>query len=261
MRGDVNAVGLVSSLLLVAVAVAISAWQRLGLGAGIAWASVRAIGQLLLVGLALRYVLRPDRSIVLAWLWVVAMVLFAAETLHRRAPQVPGARPLGIASFAASGAVVLGTLFGLHIFPLEARTLVPIAGMVVGNSMTATVVVGRRIVEELTERRELVEARLALGKSAAEAARPHVRTALRTALSPSIESTKAVGLVFLPGAMTGLILAGVDPGDAVMVQAVVMYMILGATAATTTVIALGLQRRLFTSDHRLIRIPRTAERR
>ncbi|MFN8124120.1 MAG: iron export ABC transporter permease subunit FetB [Thermoleophilia bacterium] len=255
MQGDVDALGLLLSMALVAVAILVSGWQRLGLGVGIAWAAARAIGQLLLVGVALRYVIQPDRPIVLAWVWVAAMVLFAAETLHRRAPEVPGARMLGVASFGASGVVVLGSLFGLGVFPLEARTLVPIAGMTVGNSMTATVVVGRRIVEELRDRRDLIEARLALGHSARDAARSHVRTALRTALSPAIESTKAVGLVFLPGAMTGLILAGVDPVDAVLVQAVVMYLVLGATATTTTVIALGLQRRLFTPDERLIRIP------
>jgi putative ABC transport system permease protein len=253
-QGDVDALGLALSLVLVATALALSLWQRLGLTGGILWATARAIVQLLLVGLALRYVIDPDQPIVLAWLWIVAMALFAAETLHRRAPDVPGARLLGVASFTVAGAVSLGILFGLGIFPLEARTLVPLAGMMIGNSMTASVVVGRRIVEEFRDKRDQVEARLALGLAARDAARPHLRSALVTALSPAIESTKAVGLVFLPGAMTGLILAGVDPLDAVRVQAVVMYMILGATATTTTVIALGLQRRLFTTDHRLVRL-------
>ena len=237
--------------MLVLVAVALSVWQRLGLGRGIVWASARALVQLLVVGLALRYVLDPHQPLILAWLWVAAMVVFALETLARRAPEVPDARRLGLVSFAASGAVSLGVLFGLRIFPLEARTLVPLAGMTIGNSMTASVVVGRRLVEELRDKRAEVEARLALGISSREAARPHVRAALRTALSPPIEQTKAVGLVLLPGAVTGLILAGVDPVEAVRVQAVVMYLVLGAVASTATVIALGVQRRLFTPDHRL----------
>jgi putative ABC transport system permease protein len=78
-----------------------------------------------------------------------------------------------------------------------------------------------------------------------------VKAALRTALIPQVETTKAVGLVFLPGTMAGLILAGLDPIDAVLVQAAVMYLILGAVATTTVVVALGVQRRLFTADHRL----------
>ncbi|HYZ99646.1 MAG TPA: ABC transporter permease, partial [Acidimicrobiales bacterium] len=77
-----------------------------------------------------------------------------------------------------------------------------------------------------------------------------------TALTAQIESTKAVGLVFLPGAMTGLILAGVDPVDAVLVQAAIMYLILGAVATNVVVIGLGLTRRLFTPDHRLVRLAR-----
>ncbi|HWS48226.1 MAG TPA: ABC transporter permease, partial [Acidimicrobiia bacterium] len=79
-----------------------------------------------------------------------------------------------------------------------------------------------------------------------------VRAALRTAMIPHIETTKAVGLVFLPGAMTGLILAGTSPLAAVKVQAAVMYLVLGAAATTTAVVALGVQHRLFTNDHRLI---------
>ncbi len=253
MRGDVSAWGLAASLVLVAVAVAISAWQHLGLGRGIVVASARAMAQLLLVGLALRFIVDPKQPLIYAWLWVVAMIVFAVETVQRRAPEVPNARALGFAAFFASAVVSLGVLFALRIFPLEARTLVPLAGMTIGNSMTATVVVGRRIVDGLRESRDAVEARLALGASSHIAARPYIRAALRTALSPPIEATKAVGVVILPGAMTGLILAGVDPVHAVLVQAVVMYLVLGATATTTVVVALGLERRMFTADHRLRR--------
>jgi putative ABC transport system permease protein len=166
---------------------------------------------------------------------------------------------LALAAFAAAAVVTLGVIFGLSVFPLEGRTLVPLAGMMVGNSMNATVLVARRLVEDLRDRRDEVEARLALGQPSADAARPYLRSSLRTALTPQIETTKAVGIVFLPGAMTGLILAGVDPVDAVLVQAVVMYLVLGSVATTTVVVGLGLVRRLFTSDHRLVRLPRPAE--
>lgn len=258
-KGDVGAWGVAISLLLVAATVALSAWRRLGLERTVTWASARALVQLLLVGSALTVVIDPKRPLVLSWLWVVLMVVFAAETVHRRAPEVPDARRLALTSYAAAAVVTLGVLFGLRVFPLEGRTLVPLAGMMVGNSMNATVLVARRIVEELRDKREEVEARLALGQPSNVAARPYVRAAVRTALVPQIETTKAVGLVFLPGAMTGLVLAGVDPLDAVMVQAVVMYLVLGAAATTTVVIGLGLTRRLFTPDHRLVRLPRPAD--
>jgi len=184
------------------------------------------------------------------------MVGFASLVIARRAPEVPGL--LGVAALAigAAATVSLGVIFGFGIFPLEGRTIVPLAGMMVGNAMTATVVVARRIVGELSDKRAEVEARLALGQPWPVASRPYTRAAVRTALTSQIETTKAVGLVFLPGAMTGLILAGVDPVDAVLVQAAIMFLILGAAATTVTVVSIGLTRRLFTADHRLVRLDR-----
>lgn len=251
MEGDVGITGLLTSLTLVAVAASISLWQRLGLERQMVWAATRALVQLLLVGAALTLVIDPDRSLVWSWLWVVAMIVYAGDVSRRRAPEVPWLLPLAIAAFAAAGLVALTVIFALGVLPLEGRTLVPIAGMMVGNSMTATVLAARRLVEELRDKRDEVEARLALGQPSGRAANPYLRTALRSAVSPQIETTKATGLVFLPGAMTGLILAGVAPTQAVLVQAVVMFLVLGSAATSTVVIGLGLVRRLFTADHRL----------
>lgn len=254
---DIGALGLVTSLVLVAVAVALSRWQRLGLEASMLYACSRAMGQLLVVGLALTLVIDPDQPLALAWAWVVLMVGVAAVTVGQRARSIVGLRSLALLSLSLSTGVSLAVIFGLGIFPLEGRAIVPVSGMMVGNSLTATVVAARRIVGELADKRPEVEARLALGQPWPVASRPYVREALRTALVPQIESTKAVGLVFLPGAMTGLVLAGVDPIDAVLVQAAVMFLILGSAATTVTVVGIGLTRRLFTPDHRLVRLERT----
>jgi putative ABC transport system permease protein len=250
--------GLAASLVLVAVAVALSGWQRLHLTTTILWASARAAAQLLAVGVALALVLDPDAPLAWSWLWVVGMVVFAGVTVRNRAPEVPGILGLAMLSMATVVAVSLGVIFGFGIFPVEARTIIPMAGMMIGNSMTSCVLVGRRIVGELSDKRDEVEARLALGQPWPVASKPYVRSALRTALIPQIESTKSVGLVFLPGAMTGLILAGVDARDAVMVQLAIMYLILGSVATSVTVIGLGLTRRLFTPDHRLRPLTRSA---
>jgi len=251
---DIGWVGLALSLLLVVVAVVLSMWERLGLERGIVWAATRALAQLLAVGLVLQVLLEPGVSVWWGWLWVVAMVGIAAVTVQRRAPLVPGILWLAVLAFAGSAVVTLGVLFGFGIFELDIRTLIPLAGLMIGNSLAATVLVSRRLVAEFDEKRGEVEARLALGQPASAAAHPYVRESLRTALIPQIETTKAVGLIALPGTMTGLILAGVDPIDAVQVQAAVMYLVLGSVATTTTVMALGIRRRLFTPDHRLLRL-------
>jgi putative ABC transport system permease protein len=259
VNGDVDALGLAASLLLIAVAIGLSRWQRLGLEPSIVVAVGRATAQLLVVGLGLGLVLDDDAPIVWSWLWVIGIVAFAAATVQRRAPAIPGLFRIALTAEVVTAVLSLGVIFGLSIFPLEARTLVPVAGMILGNALSAAVLAARRLVDEFADKRDELEARLALGCSAADAGRPYLRAALRTAMTPQIESTKAVGLVFLPGAMTGLVLAGVDPLDAVQVQLALMLLILGGVATVATVTALGASRRLFTADERLIPLLREVE--
>lgn len=252
-QGDIGIAGLAASGILVFVAVAISLWRQLGLERSLLWASLRALVQLLIVGWVLQFVVDPNDPLILSVIWLFAMVSFAAYTTSRRAPNVPKVLRLSLLAYSASAIVVLGVLFGFGIYDLEGRTLVPLGGMVIGNSLAATVLVSRQLLIAATEQRGVIEGRLALGLSATEAFRPHLRQALRTALVPQIESTKAVGIVFLPGAMVGLILAGVNPADAVKVQVSVMYLVLGSVATTTAVMSLGISRELFTPAQQLRR--------
>ena len=257
--GRVGPLGLAASLILVAVVVVVSRWRHLDLGRQVVVACARALVQLLLVGVGLGLVVGDGRPLWPSWIWVAAMLLYAAWITARRAPEVAGLFGLALIALTAALAVSLTVVFGLGVFRLTSRTLVPTAGLIVGNALTSTVVVARRAVEDLRDKRPEVEARLALGLPAEQAARPHLRSALRTALSPQIERTRAVGLVALPGAMTGLLLAGVDPLVAVAVQVVVMYLVLGSAAVVGAVLALGLIPRLFTADHRLRQLPRPAD--
>ncbi|MGQ0616924.1 MAG: ABC transporter permease [Acidimicrobiia bacterium] len=253
MTTDIGWTGVVGSLVLIVLAVGLSRRRRLGLEGSLLWAAARAVVQLSAVGVVLAFILGAGRSTAYAWAWVALMVGVAAVTVRLRAPEVPSVLGLATAALGLAVTVTLAVAFGLGVFPLQSRAILPLAGMIIGNSMAATVVAARRIVAELSDKRDEVEARLALGCAGPEAARPYVRAALRTALLPQIETTKVLGLIALPGMMTGLILAGVDPADAVRVQAAIMFLILGSVATTTTVMALGLIRRLFTPDHRLVR--------
>ncbi len=250
-EADIGLAGLALSGILVAIAIGIGMIRGLGLTRELLWSASRALVQLLIVGSALALVIDDDDPLVLTWLWVALMVGFAAWTVGRRAPEVPAARLLALGAFAAAVSVSLGVLFGLRVFEPTGRAIVPLAGMTVGNSMTATVLAARRIVAEARDNADAIEVRLALGMSSRDAFAPHLRESLRTALIPQVESTKAVGIIALPGAMTGLILAGVEPVEAVRVQVAVMYLVLGSVATSTSVVALGLTRRLFTPDHRL----------
>jgi putative ABC transport system permease protein len=256
MGGDVGWAGLAFSLVAVAGAAAISRSLGLRLERDVVGSTIRALVQLLIAAVALGVVVDDSAPLILSWLWVAGIVVFAAVTVKRRAPELPGILPVSLAANAGTAAIGLGIAFGAGIFPVQGRTIVPIAGMIIGNAMKAGVVAATRLREEVSGRREEIEARLALGLPASRAARPLSRGVLRTAISPQVENTRALGIVFLPGAMTGLILAGVDPLDAVLVQLALMYLILGAVVVTATFTVLGVQRYLFTADHRLVPIAR-----
>ncbi len=246
--------GLAASAVLIVIAVTISLWRRLGLERSILWAALRALGQLLIVGWALQLVVDPDDPLYWSFIWLAVMLGFASWTTAQRAEGVPRVLPLSLLAYLVSMLATLGVLFGFGVYEPEGRTIVPLAGIVIGNSLAATVLVSRQLLLAATEQRRAIEGRLALGLTAGEAFQPHLRQALRTALVPQIETTKAVGIVALPGAMVGLILAGVDPIDAVRVQISVMYLVLGSVACTTTVMSLGISRELFTPAQQLRRV-------
>jgi len=259
VRGDVGWWGLAASLLMIAAVAAVSFRQKLRLERDLAIAVGRSLAQMLLVGAALGLVVDPDTWIGWSFLWVAGMVVFAAVTVSRRAPMLPGVLGVALVAMAGSAITGLGLLFALGIFPVAGRTVVPVAGMVLGNSLAAGVLTIRRLVEAVSERRADLEARLALGLPWQRAVRPTVRQVLRTGIAPDVERLKALGIVVLPGAMTGLILAGVDPLEAVRVQLALLYVILGAVTTTASVIALLGTRRLFTADHRLLPLARSTQ--
>ena len=255
---DPAAVGF--SLILILVALAISWRQRLGLERSIAWAALRAAVQLSVVGLGLALVLADDAPLAWSWAWVAAMVVIGGVVVSRRVPTVPGLFGLTCGALALAVTASLGVVFGIGIFPLEPRTVVPSAGMLLGNAIGSTVLAARRTLVELDEHRDQIEVRLSLGHDGATSVRPHVREALRTAVTPQIEQTKIVGLIALPGTMTGLLLAGVSAKDAVAVQLAVMFLILGSVAITSVIVGPGVARRLVSADQRLV-LPASADER
>ena len=243
--------GVAISLVLVLVAIVVSWRRQLRLERPLVEASLRALAQLVATGFVLRVLFADDVSIGWSVGWVAFMVVFAGWTIDRRVERVDGVMWLATAALGLAAVVTLGTVFGLGIFPFEPRFLVPIAGMMVGNPLKSGVLAVRRTVDELADQRAAIEARVALGMPWREAGRPFFRRALRDSLTPQVETTRAVGLVFLPGAMTGLILGGVDPIDAVLVQAAIMFLILGGVTITALVMVSGIAGRLFTEDDRL----------
>ncbi|MDQ3886716.1 MAG: iron export ABC transporter permease subunit FetB [Actinomycetota bacterium] len=243
-----------ASLLLVALTAALALHQRLHLTTDLLIAAVRAGAQLIAVG-AVLVVLFNYAGLPGALGWVVFMVILGGQVAGYRGRELPRARTTATVSIAVGSAITLGTLVALGVISTQPRVLVPIGGMIVSGAMQATALALRRVHEQAESARPVIEARLSLGLSARDAFLPHQRSALRTALLPAIDSTKVVGLISLPGAMTGLILAGVDPLTAIRYQIIVMYMLLAATTFAALTATRLVECSLFDHAHRLVPLP------
>lgn len=247
----IDILSVLASLSLVLIAVALSLWHRLGVERSVLWAAFRAAVQLVTVGLLFRLIFESAVASIWAWMWVALMVIIAGVVVSRRSSGVPGMLAVGLVAVALSVSISLALTFGLGVFDLDPVTIVVIAGITIGNTLPSAALGANQMSGYLREETGQVEALLSLGMTDRQVSRFVVPRVARTALIPQIERTKVVGLVALPGAMTGLLLAGVSPFDAVLVQLVIMYLILGAVAMSVLVVVIALTARSLTSDLRL----------
>ena len=234
--------------------------ERLGLGRDVVEAAVRAVAQLVAVGFVLR-VLFDHAGIPGSLGWVGGMVALAGSTAGRRARGLPGSVRAATIGIAVGVGATLGLVVGTGILAAEPRVVVPVGGMVVSAAMQGASIVLSRLRDEVASGRAQVEARLVLGLPASAAFAPQRRLALRASLTPGLDQTKVVGLIALPGTMTGLIIAGVSPLTAIRYQIVVQYMWLGSVAIAGLVAARVASRAAFDDAHRLRPLGDTRRRR
>lgn len=246
----VSAGQVAATLALVALAAAVSFWRKADLERDIGIAALRSFIQLTAIGYVIKLIFEAD-TLWLVFVLLSVMVVFGALTARGRAKKVPGAFwPLLIA-LATAGATTLGLVVALGVFEATARYLVPVGGMVIGNAMTASAVALNRLGDEMSDSRARIEATLALGATAQEAAQPTVRRALRSGMITLVDSTKTTGLIFFPGTMVGMLLAGANPTDAVRLQLILLYTLLGSVAIAGLVATTLAYRNFFTPAQQL----------
>ncbi len=245
------------ALVFVAVAVGAARWERTGEEASIAVAAVRAVVQLLAVGYVIEAIFGFEQLLATAG-FICVMLAFATQIAARRGARVPGSGRVAAAAITVATVAVLLALVALRIVPPEAQYLIPLAGMLIGNSMSTSGIALREIGRDRSRAAAEIETALGLGAEPRVASRDARRRTMRAALGPLIDATKAVGVVSLPGAMTGMILAGVSPLEAVRLQIVVMFMLLAATSVSVLLaVELGTAR-LFNANGQLV--PATASK-
>jgi len=228
---------------------------RLGIGKSLLIASVRSVCQLLLIGYVLGTVFRFNHWYTVAPVMAV-MTAIAAFAANGRSRFVYPGRLLDSFLSVSVGAWLV-TMFSLNVVmqvhPWYApRYAIPTIGMVLGNTLTAVALGLERVTDEFANQRSAIETQLALGASRWEAAAEPVRRAITAAMIPVINAMSVVGVVSLPGMMTGQILAGEQPGNAVRYQIVVMFSIAAASALGSGAAVFLAYRRLFSGDHRFL---------
>lgn len=245
---------LVAAAGLVLVAGLVSVGLKLGLGRRLLVASLRTVVQLILLGLVLEWIFEIDQAMPLFCLLGLMLVFAGKAAVDRSERSFAGALSHATVTLGLTGMVtayiVTAGIVGVQPW-YEPQYLLPVLGMILGNSLTGISLCLDKLLDDLSVRRALVDADLAMGATRWEAARGPVAAAVTRGMVPIINAMTVVGIVSLPGMMTGQILAGADPMDAVKYQVVVMFMLAASTALGCVGVALAGYRRLFNKRHQL----------
>ena len=238
--------------LLIVINGAISVLLKLDLERRLLIAAACTIVQLLLIGFVLEWVFRLDRWYVVVAMMSVMTFVAGIAAIKRTSIRFPGIWARSVAATWASSwlmaALALTVIVGVRPW-YTPQYAIPLLGMILGNTLNGVSLGLDRLGSELLGKRDQVECLLALGATRWEAARPLVQQAVKTGLIPTINAMMVVGIVSLPGMMTGQLLAGTSPVEAVKYQIVIMFLIASGTALGTVLVVLFSFRRLFNEDH------------
>ncbi|MEN4929615.1 iron export ABC transporter permease subunit FetB [Erwinia billingiae] len=238
------------ALILVLIALLVSKKEKLGLEKDIVWSIARAIVQLIIVGYVLKYIFDLNNR----WLTVV-MVLFicvnAALNARKRSRNIGNAFLLSFIAITVSTTLTLVILVlsgSIEFMPMQ---VIPISGMIAGNAMVAVGLCYSNLNQRFTDNRQKIQEMLSLGASIKTASGRLIRDSIRAAMIPTVDAAKTVGLVSLPGMMSGLIFAGIDPVKAIKYQIMVTFMLLGTASISTIIAGYLAYRRFYTARAQL----------
>jgi len=251
---DLSVLDLTIATALILVAGGVSLSLRLGLEKRLAIAAARTIVQLLLIGYVLRWVFGIDKGIVLVPVVAVMIIAASRAAVQRPSHTFHGAAWRALLTLVCSGLVTtfMVTRVIINVEPwYKPQYMIPLLGMVLGNSLTGISLCLDHLLQQLKDKHAQIEMELAHGATRWEASREVLGDAVRRGMIPIINSMMVVGVVSLPGMMTGQILAGADPLVAVKYQIMVMFMIAAAASLGCILTALLVYKRLFNRRHQL----------
>lgn len=228
MNLEISNFSLAIAAVLVMISIGINMKEKLGMTKDIIYSIIRAIIQLVIVGYVLKYIFQVD-NIFLTLAMVLVMIFNASMNAKKRNDNLENGFRHSFVAIGASTVITLGMLLLAGAIKFIPSQIVPISGMIASNSMIAIGLCYRTMAAQFHDQRQQVLEKLALGADIKLASYPILRSSIKTAMQPTIDSAKTVGIVSLPGMMSGLIFAGVDPVHAIKYQIMVTFMMLAAT--------------------------------
>jgi putative ABC transport system permease protein len=234
----------------------LSIFLRLQLHRQVLWSAARMVVQLIAVGYILRLVFAMQHPAATLLLVLAMSAIAAREIAARPERKFRGSAGLALsaAGVAISTVVTVGLALATAIRPhpwYDPRYAVSLVGIILGSVLNSGSLSLDSLLGTVTRERTSIEAQLALGASFHQATAPLLRQAIRRGLLPMINQMSAAGVITLPGIMTGQILAGLDPVEAVKYQILLMFLLAGASGLSALIIAYGAMRRLTDPRQRL----------
>ena len=245
---------LVWALGMIAIAIGISSWQKLGLEIPLANATLRTVVQLLGVGYILAVIFELKNAIAVLLVLMVMLTIATITARNRIGKKIPQIVPVLFGSLFFSTALTLIYTNLLIIQPdtwYEPQYLIPLAGIVLGNAMNGAAIAGERLVSTINTSRLEIETYLSLGATPQQAVTTYRKEAIRAGLIPTLNQMMVVGIVTLPGMITGQLLSGIDPLDAASYQILIMLMLAFTNLITTVLVTQGLIRQFFNEQLQL----------
>lgn len=224
------------TLIFVIIPLLLSKTLKLGLEKDTIIATIRSIVQLLAVGFILKFVF-DTQSYLYIFLMVALMIVAATLNARKKGKGIQGITWKIALTLIVIETVTQGVLLGFHIVPATAQFIIPISGMLIGNSMVLSILFLNRFTAEITSHHDEIELILSLGGTPKQAIHRQLMNAVKASMIPTIESQKTIGLVQLPGMMSGQIIGGADPIQAVQFQLLIIFALL--TTATLSSIMIG----------------------
>ncbi|MCR1872867.1 iron export ABC transporter permease subunit FetB [Mammaliicoccus lentus] len=227
---------LILMVIFIIIPIVISKSLKLGLEKDTVIAGIRSFVQLLIVGYILQFIFDKDNPIFMI-LMVVLIIGAATQNARKKGLSIPGITWKLLLAYVSIELITQGILIGLKIIPPTPQYVIPITGMVIGNAMVLSILFLNRFISEIQQNENLVKLILSLGGTPKQAIHKQLMTSIQTSAIPTIEQQKTIGLVQLPGMMSGQIIAGADPIDAVFFQILIVFILI--TSAVTTSVILG----------------------